>query len=252
MSKKYEILKMKAGKYDKVKIKLPLIFDLPARIAIVGKSELSGKSNLVCNLMLRTKYYKDQFKPENIFIVCASSDLDEKFRILKKELDIPDMNIMKKYNEQKLDDLYEVIREEQLERMEKKEAMEHYCFIFDDVSYDGSLKKYRYGVISKLASNGRHLLITTILTAQKYSDISTSFRENATGIILYSCTNAQLDTIWTDHGLIDRKSFYKMFRENTNKPYSFLVINYSNPPNERFLNDNFEPLDLDKYEKKKK
>lgn len=249
MPKKYEILKMKAGKYDKVKIKLPQIFDLPARIAIVGKSELSGKSNLVCNLMLRTKYYKDIFKPENIFIICASSDLDEKFKILATELDIPDMNIMKKYNEDKLDAIYELIREEQLQRMNDKENMQHYCFIFDDVSFDGSLKKYKYGVISKLASNGRHLLITTILTAQKYSDISTAFRENATGIILFSCTNAQLETIWTDHGLLPRKAFFKMFRDSTDEKYSFMVINYSNDPNKRFLNSNFEPINIEKYEK---
>jgi len=249
MPKKYEILKMKAGKYDKVKIKLPQIFDLPARIAIIGKSELSGKSNLVCNLMLRTKYYKDMFKPENIFIICASSDLDEKFKILATELDIPDMNIMKKYNEDKLDAIYELIREEQLQRMNDKENMQHYCFIFDDVSYDGSLKKYKYGVISKLASNGRHLLITTILTAQKYSDISTAFRENATGIILFSCTNAQLETIWTDHGLLPRKPFFKMFRDSTDEKYSFMVINYSNEPNKRFLNSNFEPINIEKYEK---
>ena len=36
MTKKFEILKMKAGKYDNSKIKIPLIFDLPARIAIIG------------------------------------------------------------------------------------------------------------------------------------------------------------------------------------------------------------------------
>jgi hypothetical protein len=247
MTKKYEILKMKAGQFDQVKIRLPKIFDLPAKVAIVGKSELSGKSNLVCNLMLRTKYYKDIFKPENIFIVCASSDLDEKFRILVKELDIPDMNVMRKYNENKLSDIYEVIRKEQLERMDNKQNMEHYCFIFDDVSYDGSLKRYKYGVISRLASNGRHLLITTILTAQKYSDISTAFRENATGIILFSSTNAQLEQVWIDHGLIPRKPFFKMFRNATKEAYAFMVINYSNPPAERFMNSNFEPIATAEY-----
>lgn len=249
MTKKYEILKMKAHKFDDSKLRLPTIFDLPAKIAIVGKSELSGKSNLVCNLMLRTKFYKDKFKPENIFIICASVDLDEKFRILKKELDIPDMNIMRKYNESKLDEIYEVIKMEQMERMDEKKKMEHYAFIFDDVSFDGSLKKYKNGVIAKLASNGRHLLITTILTAQKYSDISTSFRENATGLILYSCTNKQLETIWEDVGLIARKPFFTMFREITNKPYSFMVVNFSNPKDERFMNSEFQPIDVKKYEK---
>ena len=42
----YEILRMK-DKFQSLKIKVPTIFDLPSRLLIVGKSELSGKSNLI-------------------------------------------------------------------------------------------------------------------------------------------------------------------------------------------------------------
>lgn len=244
-NKKYEILKMKAHTFDDAKINLDKIFSLPARVAIVGKSELSGKSNLVCNLLLRDRFYKGKFEPENMFIICASSDIDEKYNILSKELDIPEMNIMRKYNEDQLNDLYDLIMEEQLLRIEEKKRLKHYCFIFDDISFSGALKKYKNGIISKLACNGRHLMISTFITSQKYSDISTTFRENLTGLILYSCTNKQLDTIYEDHGLVEKKQFIKKFRELTNEPYSFMVINYSNPTNERYMDKNFEPVNME-------
>ena len=92
----YEILRMK-DKFQSLKIKVPTIFDLPSRLLIVGKSELSGKSNLIANLILREKCYRKYFNPENIIIVCQSSSLNDKWKTMITELDIPDMNIIKRF-----------------------------------------------------------------------------------------------------------------------------------------------------------
>ena len=64
-NKKYSILRMK-DKFQSLKIKIPTIFDLPSRLLIVGKYELSGKSNLIANLILRDKFYRKHFDPDNI------------------------------------------------------------------------------------------------------------------------------------------------------------------------------------------
>ena len=45
-------------KFQSLKIKVLTIFDLPSRLLIVGKSELSGKSNLIANLIEREKFYR--------------------------------------------------------------------------------------------------------------------------------------------------------------------------------------------------
>jgi hypothetical protein len=245
-SKKYEILKMKDN-FNSLKIQIPLIFDVPSRLLIVGKSELSGKSNLIANLLLRDKFYKSYYKPENIFIICKSSNLDQKWRTIIQELDIEKMNIMNNFNENKLEALYEVIKEEYEQNIEAKKKPEHYLFIFDDMSYGGDLKASNNGIISKLFCNGRHILISTWVTAQKYSQIPTTARENATGLILFNCTNKQLELIYEDHGTINRNHFFKLFHEITSVPYSFLVINYSNSKEERFLNNQFEVIDIEKY-----
>ncbi len=41
-----------------------------------------------------------------------------------------------------------------------------------------------------------------------------------------------------------------MFRDITKNPYSTLIINYSNPHDEMYLDSNFENIDYDKYIKK--
>jgi hypothetical protein len=92
--------------------------------------------------------------------------------------------------------------------------------------------------------NSRHILVSVILTAQKYTDILTGARENATGLILYDCSQKQLESIFMDHGLTEKKEFLKMFREATKEKHSYMVINYSNPRERRFLNSHFEPMEI--------
>lgn len=239
---KYEILEFK-DTFNKNKIKFDKIFDMPFRLLIVGKSELSGKGNLLTNLLLRDKFYKNYFKGENIYIISPTAMIDLKMKTIIKELDIPEMNIYNKYDEDELNIIYEMIKDEQDKRKEDGEDMQHYLFIFDDVGFDGSLKSRKNkSFINKLYMNGRHLLISSISIIQKYSDISTGVRENATGMILFECTNKQMELIYEDHGTTDKNTFIKMFRDATKEKHSFLVINYSNDKEERFLNQNFENI----------
>ena len=220
-----------------------LLFDLPMRILIVGKSQLSGKTNLIGNLLLRDPLYRKHFEGDNIFIVSPTSSIDHKMKTIISQLDVPTANVFRTYNEGRLDTLYQAIETEYLQRKEDGEKPKRYLFILDDISYNGDLKSHTHGFVAKLACNGRHLNISTIVTAQKYSDILTTFRENCTGAILFSCSNKQLDLIAEDHNfLTSKKDFYKMFRHYTSEPHSFLVVNYSNPYESRYLDKQFRPV----------
>ena len=226
------------------------IFDLPFRLLIVGKSQLSGKTNLVCNLMLdpRKDFYRGDFNGEDVFVVSPSSKTDHKLKVLLEQLDVPDSNVIKSYDEGILEVVYDMLEKDYLQAVEEKRKPSNKLVIFDDMSYGGALKNKTHGIIAKLFSNGRHLNISTIVTAQKYSDILTSARENATGLILFSCTDKQLDLIAEDHNylqpsrLSSKKRFRAMFRKVTNPKHSFLVVNYSNDPHQRYMDSSFKPI----------
>jgi hypothetical protein len=221
------------------------LFDIPFRLIIVGKSQLSGKSNLVVNLILRDDMYSKYFNGEDIYIVSASIDTDKKLQLLIEQKDIPQMNLYKKYNEDELMDLYTLVEEEYKQAILQEDKPKNKLIIFDDISFSGDLKKKRFGVINKLFSNGRHINFSTILTAQTYSSILSSARENATGAILFNCTNKQLELIENDHNYLKtKKEFMEMFRNNVVEKHDFLVVNYSNPKDKRYLNSDFEPIKL--------
>lgn len=225
--------------------KKDLIFDIPMRLLIVGKSQLSGKSNLLVNLLLRDEYYNKDFSGEDIYIVSPSIDTDDKLKKLVDVKEIPEHNLMPSFDEDVIKQLYKNLEEEYREAVDNGEKPTNKLIVFDDCSYSGSLKsKAKGSIIPKIYSNGRHISLSVICTSQKYSDISTSARENANGCIFFNCSNKQLELIEADHNyrIGAKKDFIKMFRNNIDSNHSFIVVNYTNDKHTRYLNEFFQPI----------
>jgi len=247
---KVEILKMRDTAEDH-RIHKRSTFDLPMRLLIVGKSQLSGKTNTVGNLMLRpfddsddsgSQFYKKNFDSNDIYIVCPSTLIDHKWSSIIRGKKVPPENIMQKYDEEQLTKLYEKLEDQYHEKMNDGEQPTHKLIILDECSFGGGLKEKMNGIISRLASNSRHILVSLIVTSQKYSDLLTALRENATGMILYQCSNKQGELIYNDVGEQSKRDFMQMMGKATHQRHSFMVVNYSNSPDERFLDSNFQRL----------
>ena len=225
--------------------------DLPFRMLIIGKSWCAGKTNTLVNLLLRPmdehdyvgmQYYRHDFKGANIYIFSPSAKVDHKLKKLIEYKEIPAENIFHEYSEGALEHVYSKIQSQYDESMANDENPEHSLVVLDDCSYDGSLKNRVNGAITKLFCNGRHYLISTILTAQKYSDVLTTCRENYTCMILFECSDKQLDLIYDDVGMSNKVEFKKMFRAATKEPHSFMVVNAKCPPEGRYQDMSFKPL----------
>jgi len=241
MSRK--ILKVR-DKTDSYYTKLDDIFDIPMRLLIVGKSQLSGKTNLILNLLLRNEFYRNKYDGENIFIV-TNNKLDNKLKILRKEKDIGDENVME-FDEEELEILYEQLEEEFLDDVANKKKPSNKLIIFDDVAYSGGLKNKTAGVISKIVMNGRHANISSIFTTQKFSLVQTGVRSNVTGAILFNTSQKELDLISDDMNYLEnKKDFIKLFRKTTEKKNSFMVVNFTNQKPEMYMDSEFKPIKVD-------
>jgi len=250
MLPKLEIYAMKDN-LASMTVKKRSTFDLPMRLLIVGKSQLSGKSTVCGNMLCRPydekdeaglQFYKNDFMGENIFVISPSVHIDKKWSSIIKGKDIPDGNIYEQYNEEELERLYD-----KLEMLYYDESapgdFQPKLVIFDDVSATGSFKEKINGIMAKYFCNSRHFGISIICTSQKLSDLSTVQRENATGIIMFSCSNKQAELFYNDVSPMPKKEFMGLLNKATEKKHSFMVVNYSNDPEERFLNSNFQLIE---------
>jgi len=242
-NKKLQIYKVR-DKAEGFYTKKDTIFDLPMRLLVIGKSQLSGKSNLLTNLILRDEFYNGDFKGDDIYIVSPSIHTDDKLMKLVDVKEIPEHNLMDAFDEDVIKELYKNLEEEYRDAVNDGEKPTNKLIVFDDCSYSGSLKsKSKASIIPKIFSNGRHINCSVICTSQKYTDISTSARENCNGAIFFNCSNKQLEVIEADHNYNGtKKEFMKMFRDNIGTKHSFVVVNYTNEKDSRYLNEYFEPI----------
>lgn len=237
---------------EEYRVHKPVAPNLPMRALICGKSQIAGKTNLVGNICGRpcndqddVDFYAKDFKPENIHIVCKTAFEDNKWRNMIRLLKIPECNIMTQYDEMDLEILYNNLVESFNEKVKYGLRPEHKLIIFDDVSFGGAFKKKLNGVIAKIFCNGRHQLISCICTAQKYTDLATTMRENATWISCFGgMSNRQMETIYDDYGEIPKKYFIKMYRETTKEPHSTLNIFFDHGKS-RYNDTDFIPINVD-------
>tara|TARA_R100000541_G_scaffold6380_1_gene13901 strand:+ start:1306 stop:2031 length:726 start_codon:yes stop_codon:yes gene_type:complete len=236
--KDYTILKIK-DKSDSYYTHLKDIFDIPMRLIIVGPSMRSGKSTIILNMLLREKFYKDKFDGENIYIV-SNNKMDNKIRILKQEKEVPADNFMT-FSESNLEMIYEKVEEACLEAINQNEKPVNSLIILDDCAFSGDLRAKMAGTLSRIFSNGRHCNLSCIVTAQKYSQLSTTIRTNASGAILFSNSAKEVESMSEDFNYLEsKKDFVKMFRKVTKDRNSFLVVNFSN--DDIYLDSNFKPI----------
>lgn len=241
MPKRFDILKVR-DKADSYYTRMDRIFDLPLRLIICGASQRTGKTTIILNLLLRNKYYRGKFQGEDIYIV-SNNKMDNKLKVLSEELDVPEENTFQ-YDEELIDELYDVIEEAAVARVEAKKKPVPSLMIFDDCAYSSNLKNKTAGVVSRIAMNGRHINLSSIFTTQKYSLLSTGLRNNITGAILFGTSTKELELIEQDLNFLEsKKQFMSMFRRVTKTKRSFLVVNFSNDDlEERYLDSNFEPV----------
>tara|TARA_R110000824_G_scaffold750_2_gene4703 strand:- start:3630 stop:4364 length:735 start_codon:yes stop_codon:yes gene_type:complete len=241
MASNYKILKVR-DKSDSYYTETPL-FDIPMRLLICGRSQLSGKTTVILNLLANPDFpYHKMFKGENIHIV-SNNQLDNKLVMLANRLDIPEQN-MTMYDESYLELLYDQMEQDFLKEIELGKPANR-LIIFDDCGFSGSLRNKNAGIISRMICNGRHLNLSQIYTCQKYSQCSTTLRTNITGGIFFGTSMRELESISEDFNYFDdKKKFVQMFRDATKKPRSFLVVNFSRgiDPATLYYDTDFNPI----------
>ena len=242
MTKSYKILKVR-DKNDSYYTPVERLFDLPFRLLINGKSQLSGKTTIILNLLLNPTFgYDKMFDGEDIHII-SNNKLDNKLALMADKLDIPEEN-RQEFDEGYLEVLYEDMEETFMEDVAEGLKPKNKLIIFDDCGYSGSLKSYKKrNIVDKMICNGRHLNLSQIYTSQRFSQCSTCLRTNLTGAIMFSTSMKELELVADDFNYMStKKQFIKTFRETTAKPRSFMVINFSNPPDQMYLDTEFQPI----------
>lgn len=243
--KKIEILKVKDDA-EKYYVSKKQVFDLPMKLAVIGASQRSGKTNWIINALGRDEFYGKDFKPENIYLFGPSLN-SSKWKKFIEAKEIPPENLFSELNEDVLESLYEDVEEEYNDAIENKKIPPNKIIVFDDLGFGGAMRgRSKFGIVDKLVMNGRHFNLSSVFLIQSYKQISPDVRGNLSGLVVFNLSTRELESIVNEHNyLSSSKEFMKMFRKTTKKKHSTFIINYSNDPEALYQDSNFLPIQIE-------
>lgn len=213
---------------DSFNAKRSQVFDVPHRIALVGASG-SGKTSLLVNLYANV--YDKDFKGEDIFIISGSINEDEKIQKLISYKETPETNLVNGWSASAVEVIYDFIRDEFRKERQENKRVPNRLIIFDDISFSGGLSsRKRFSIIDQIVCNCRKMNVSLCFTAQHYTQLSSTIRSNLTGACFFTQSNSQLDLIDKDFNYTkDKQVFKREFRDSTDEPFEFFVVDKSNP-----------------------
>jgi hypothetical protein len=229
-------------KTDKYTIKKTELPNLPFRMLMIGGSG-SGKSSLLGWLLCNRgeKGYRDNIKPENIYIFSGSLTGDYKLSQMVKYLEIPQENLFGHFDNDVVNELYDGLVDDFNDPDEPKE---HKLIVFDDLGYQNVMnKRVAKSAVDRLFCNGRKYLISSMILNQRIIQVNPTCLANASAVIAYKPNNRDLDIYDSNFNYLPNKDqFKRLIRRETENKHSYIVVDFSK--DEIYRNKSFEPIKI--------
>lgn len=218
------------------------LWDLPMRLALIGRTG-AGKTSVLGNILCRPDMYLGDWAGPDCYVFSGSLDGDAKLRTIIEVLEIPESNLFQGFNDGVLHVIYEEIVKRYNQDIEDHKTPAHSLIIIDDCSFGGSLARNgaRNDALQRVCLNGRKYLVSVIVTSQKFSQISTTVRENLSGCMIGPSTAKQIELLANDWCyLSDKQQFKNLFRRQTEGAHDYFIADIAHPA--VYLDHQFEPL----------
>ena len=214
--------------YTSKQSKYVVVSKLPLRDIILGPSG-AGKGILISNMIL--DIYRDCF--DRIYLFSPSIDVDKTWKPVKeyieKSLKINPEKEQIYFDHYDAEALQNIISTQHkiAEHMKQQNFTKIYqiLIVIDDFADDPVFSRHSK-LLHALFTRGRHSMISTIVSTQKYWAISDIIRVNATNLYVFRLRNAGDLEAWVDEvsAITDKKTLLQLYHMATAEPYSFLFI----------------------------
>lgn len=181
-------------------------FVFPSSVLFLGQTG-SGKTTLMKNLLFR--YSKDFCR---IFVYCPIYNDDYDF-------------LEQQYVLRDAEKLNEIIEAQY--KLKESNQQKNILIILDD--WIGSCDIRNDKVFHRLATCGRHAWITTYYISQFLNQIPPVIRDNLNYMMILNISKQSLDSINDYQDCYDKKEFYEVYRQATNKPHSGILLDNKRP-----------------------
>jgi len=238
---------MIVGKLETAKSSLPqtlymkhgIINKFPSLTLIVGRSG-SGKSNLAAWMLTHNEFMGGFF--DDIYLFSATARADD----LVEHLKLGDKHIcddLSMFAVDKLRDIISVQDAKIKKKGIKSVALDSKILIICDdcISEKAFIKS---DILIKLATAGRHSLISTMICSQSYTKVPRVVRLQSQGLVLFPSSNDELELLNQDicPPGASKRDFLELIKHATADEHNFLFVNQHAVPKSDKFRKNFDTI----------
>ena len=227
-----EVKAPKVPQYETAQGRHPILPATPLRGGICAPSG-SGKTVLLSSMIL--DFYRGAFA--RIFIFSPSVHVDAAWLPVKeyvhKHLGVDpnqEQCFFDSWDEDALKKIVDVQAKMVLYQKKHRpngKKIHGILVILDDLADDPRVMHSSSNVLTMLMLRGRHFMISTVLSTQKFRAMSTPIRTNLLFLLCFRLRNAkELEAVLEElSALYPRKTLEAMYNAATEEPYSFWYVN---------------------------
>lgn len=194
------------------------------KLFLIAGKRGSGKSHLLRYIISQEKH-----KYKAIFLFCPTEKVNSFYDGI-----INSKNIFDEYDEEWIEKFMKQMAD--LNSGKSEANASHVLLVLDDCGSDTNFAKSK--TFKQIATRGRHLKISVIMTAQYLYQFPPVARSNCDYIAVGQMNRQALEILAQEfqHGNIIKKDFIKMYYNSTND-YNFLLINNNTAKNNNDVNE---------------
>jgi energy-coupling factor transporter ATP-binding protein EcfA2 len=186
--------------------RFPALLINKPHITLVCGAKGSGKSQLVCRLLLTA--YKKVYDE----IIFVSPTFESQIKSLWGKLSPEGIRVVDDLSQEFVDGFL----------IDQSKSSKNTLLVLDDVGQ--AQRQLKGNSWMKLIANSRHYKLSIISLHQKLTQADTCIRVNADTIVCFpSCSYGEREALYKARSTVDRKTFMDLFRSATIEDYSFLV-----------------------------
>ena len=223
----------------------PLLPKTPLRGILLAPSG-SGKTVLLSSMLL--DFYRGAFA--RIYVFSPSVNIDATWgpvkRYVAEELHV---NLEKEpcFFDTWQPEALQAILDEQaaMVKWQKKQGYKKIhgiCVVVDDFADDERVVHSNTNVLAMLFLRGRHLMVSTLLSTQKYRALSTMMRANAQFLVVFRLRNRkELEALIEEVSAVySPEALQRLYNYATDDPFSFLYVDMMAKRREEMFHLRFE------------
>ena len=209
-------------------MKKGIINAFPSMLLIVGRSG-SGKTAVVNWMMTNENFLKGFY--DKVYLFSPTAEIDDLTQHLKLKKEFMITKPSEADLEKIINDQEALVKRVGLEEAGKTSKV---LIIFDDII--SNVKFLKSDAMIKLATMGRHFLVSSIVNTQSYTKVPRAIRLQAQGLILFPSSNNEVKLLVDDAAPPNctKKRFLKVVQYATSGKHDFLFINTKSPVETRF------------------